>query len=230
MQVHNLRPALLAAILALAFLGLGLAGGTGNAQGLGAHRAYSAPVRGYRTGGLQGKIQYCEDCHGPSGQGYRGYLPIPRLAGQPPQYLENELQAFGEGRGEGHRSLSLSNVHRLNPQMRAALAAYFSHLNPRPFGGAPRGLVDMGKTIYEGGVPDDNVPACSVCHGPGAKGHEGIPRLAGQLYPYIIMELEDWDRERGEAGPGTPLVMRPIAHDLNRHQIEAVAAYLSYLE
>jgi len=231
MQVLNSKPAFPSAILALVFLGLGLACGTGNAQGLGAHRAYAEPVRGYRAGGLQGKIRYCEDCHGPSGQGYRGYLPMPRLAGQTPQYLENELQDFVQGRREeAHHSINLSEVHHLNPQTQTALASYFNTLNPRPIGGAPRRLVARGKTIYEAGLPDANVPACSVCHGPSAEGHGPIPRLAGQLYPYTIMELEHWDRERSEAGLGTPAVMRRVAHSLSNSQIEAVAAYLSYLE
>ena len=230
MQVLNSKPALPAAILAFVFLGLGLADGTGSAHGMGMHRAYSEPVRGYRAGGIHGKMQYCEDCHGPSGQGYRGYLPIPRLAGQTTEYLENQLQAFVEGRGKTQRSINLSEVHHLSPQMQTALAASFNILNPRPIGGAPRRLVDLGKTIYEAGLPDANVPACSVCHGPGAEGHGPIPRLAGQLYPYTIKELVNWDRERGEGGPDTSAVMRPIAHSLTKSQIEAVAAYLSYLE
>jgi cytochrome c553 len=155
---------------------------------------------------------------------------MPRLAGQTPEYLENELRAFVEGRGETYHSISLARIHRLTPQLRTALAEHFSNLNPRPIGGGPRRLVDTGKTIYEGGIPDANVVACGVCHGPDAKGHEAIPRLAGQLYPYIILELENWDRERGQAGPSAPLVMRPVAHSLSKHQIEAVAAYLSNLE
>src|SRR5580704_19061478 len=31
---------------------------------------------------LQAKIDYCKTCHGFSGQGYRGFYPMPRLAGQ----------------------------------------------------------------------------------------------------------------------------------------------------
>ena len=29
------------------------------------------------------KLRYCEVCHGVSAQGFHGYYPIPRLAGQP---------------------------------------------------------------------------------------------------------------------------------------------------
>ena len=45
---------------------------------------------------VQAKVQYCKVCHGVSAQGFRGYYPIPRLAGQQPTYLENQLQAFIE--------------------------------------------------------------------------------------------------------------------------------------
>jgi cytochrome c553 len=38
---------------------------------------------------FDGKIQYCETCHGLSGQGFRGAYPMPRLAGQQPEYRIN---------------------------------------------------------------------------------------------------------------------------------------------
>ena len=47
---------------------------------------------------LQAKVAYCETCHGASGRGFRGYYPIPRLAGQQPEYFENQLRAFTERR------------------------------------------------------------------------------------------------------------------------------------
>ena len=47
---------------------------------------------------LQAKMAYCENCHGVSGRGFQGYYPIPRLAGQQPEYIKNQLQAFIERR------------------------------------------------------------------------------------------------------------------------------------
>src|SRR5579872_3211022 len=44
------------------------------------------------------KLAYCEVCHGVSAQGFHGYYPIPRLAGQQTEYLQNQLQAFAEKR------------------------------------------------------------------------------------------------------------------------------------
>lgn len=185
----------------------------------------------YSRGGLEAKIQYCKDCHGLSGQGYRGYFPMPRLAGQTTEYFESQLRAFIERRRERNISIIMSKAHGLGPEMRIALANHFRGLNPAPIGGAPRNLVEVGRKIYEEGVPESNVPACSACHGPEAKGDGSIPRLAGQLYPYTVKELVDWAKERGQApaSDDTQAIMAPIAHSLNKSQIQAIAAYLSYL-
>ena len=180
---------------------------------------------------LQAKIQYCTYCHQPSGQGYVGSTPIPRLAGQQTEYFKNQLQAFIDRRRVNFFMFRVA--HSLSPEMLTALADHFNALNPPPLGGAPTELVDAGKKIFVEGLPDANVPACQVCHGPEAKGNGQFPRLAGQLYPYIIKTLTNMDKERGQGGPGNPdtsAIMRPIAHSLTESQIKEVAAYLSTLE
>jgi cytochrome c553 len=127
--------------------------------------------------------------------------------------------------------INMARVHGTGPEMQAALAAHFKDLNPPPFGGGARHLVGTGKPIYEDGIPEANVPACTACHGPEAKGQGVIPRLAGQLYPDTIKELTRWDKDRGQssAADQTTAVMLPIAHNLSKPQVEALAAYLSYL-
>ena len=179
---------------------------------------------------LQAKLQYCKTCHGLSGQGFRGAFPMPRLAGQQPEYLENQLRAFIERRRTNPVMFNVAHV--LSPSMLKALAAHFKDLNPKPLGGGPRELVLAGKKIYEEGVPASDIPPCASCHGPEAKGEEQFPRLAGQLNDYIARKLTNWDKERGQdpANPDTSAIMQPIAHNLNESQIKAVAAYLSSLE
>jgi cytochrome c553 len=181
---------------------------------------------------VQAKVEYCMDCHGPSGRGYHGFLTMPRLAGQTAPYLENQLRAFMERRREKNIFINMARVHGLNPALRAALAARFRELNPPPFGGAPRHLVAAGARIYEEGIPEANVPACSACHGPGAIGQNEIPRLAGQLFSYTVKELTHWNKERGQgsAKDDTSAVMAPIARNLTQSQIAAIAAYVSYLK
>ena len=115
--------------------------------------------------------------------------------------------------------------------MISALTAHFASLNPPPIGGAPRQLVATGRRIFEDGMPEVNIAACAACHGPDATGSGQIPRSAGQLYPYMIKTLNSWDKERGRnpTVPDAAAIMSPVAHSLNKSQIEAVAAFVSTL-
>lgn len=181
-------------------------------------------------GTLEAKAANCQDCHGALGQGYHGFYPIPRIAGQQTEYFENQLRAYVEHR---RRNNIMFNVARaLNPSMRAALARKFHSFNPRPLGDAPRSLMATGERIFQNGVPEDNIAACAACHGPDATGSEQIPRLAGQLYPYVVKVLANWSTERGQnpENPDTSTIMKPVAHSLTRPQIEAVAAYVNRLK
>ena len=193
-------------------------------------RAHDGGRATFPRHGLQAKLEYCKTCHGLQGQGYRGYFSMPRLAGQQPQYLENQLRAFIERRRTN--PVMFNVAHALSPSMLTGLAAHFRDLNPRPLGGASRQLAAEGRRIYEEGLPEANVAACSACHGPDAKGQGEIPRLAGQLHEYTVNKLVNWSRERGQ-GPATSdisAIMTPTAHNLTRSQIAAVAAYVSYLK
>lgn len=179
---------------------------------------------------LAAKIHYCTTCHGISGQGFRGYYPIPRLAGQQPEYIKNQLLAFTQKRRKN--PIMFSVAHVLSPQMLTALSTYFNKLDPKPLGGAPQSLVADGRSIFTQGVPAKDVPPCASCHGDAAKGNGEIPRLAGQLNDYFIAKLTNWDKERGQIAsqPDTSALMEPIAHALTPTQIKAVAAYVSTLE
>jgi cytochrome c553 len=214
MKVIGMHLALPAAVLAIVFAGAG--------------RAEERGVVSSKD--LEAKIQYCKTCHGVSGQGFRGAYPMPRLAGQQPEYLENQLRAFIERR---RTNVVMFNVaHVLSPSMVRGLATHFKGLNPKPLGGAPTELAAAGKKIYQEGVSGADIPPCASCHGPEAKGQDAFPRLAGQLHDYILKKLVNWSKERGQdlAKPDTSAIMEPIAHGLTEPQIAAVAAYLSYLE
>src|SRR6202142_746261 len=215
MRISSIRLAL-PAILAIAFSAAG--------------QAKDLDTADRSTGALQAKIEYCKTCHGLSGQGYRGFFPIPRLAGQQTEYIENQLAAFIERRRENKYMYDVAHV--LSPATRTALANHFRSLNANPLGGAPRKLVAAGKKIYEEGVPETNVPACMACHGAEAKGQEAIPRLAGQLHDYFFSKLANWNKERGQdpKHPDISAIMLPTSHNLTKSQIAEVAAYVSYLQ
>jgi cytochrome c553 len=92
-------------------------------------------------------------------------------------------------------------------------------------------VLKAGRQIFEDGIPDANVAACAACHGPDARGSGQFPRLAGQLYPYVVKTLTNWGQERGQipTNQDTSAIMQPVAHSLNKAQIDAVAAYVSSL-
>ena len=120
----------------------------------------------------------------------------------------------------------------LSPSMQSKLAAHFKDLNPKPLADAPRELMAMGKTIYDEGISDAGIAPCSSCHGSDGEGQREIPRLAGQLYDYILQRFASW-RKEPEANPAsgdTTAVMEPIAKGLSESQTAAVAAYLSNRE
>lgn len=191
-----------------------------------------ASAAGVSSHAVDAKLKYCEICHGPSARGFVGFYPIPRLAGQQVEYIENELKGFVEHKRASTESKEVTNVmfnvgHVLSPAMIKALATKFHNLNPKPVGGAPKAHVAEGEKIFKNGIPSANIPPCASCHGPDAKGNGPIPRLAGQLYPYVIKQLTNWGHERREENSQ---IMAPIAHELKKPQIEAVAAYVSGLQ
>ena len=177
---------------------------------------------------LHAKLDYCKTCHGLSGEGYRGYFPMPRLAGQQPKSVENQLRAFIERRRTNPVMFNVARV--LNPAMISALAENFRALNSRPVGGAPKERMAAGKTIYEDGLAESNVPACAACHGPDAMGQGEIPRLAGQLFPYTVKVLTNWTKERGQGATDPSAIMVTTAHNLSQSQVAAIAAYVSDLK
>jgi cytochrome c553 len=120
----------------------------------------------------------------------------------------------------------------MGADQRTALAEYMSKLQPVSHGAASRDLVAAGETIFNGGAPDNGVPACAICHGAEAKGDGIFPRLAGQLRPYLIDQLTNWEKQRGLGpnGDDNSKIMAPIAKNLTQQQIKEVTAYLSSLK
>src|SRR6202166_199671 len=171
-------------------------------------------------------VRNCTWCHGTSAQ---GYSPAPRLAGQRPQYLENQLAGFRTHARDNPLSKQYMWGAAENLSARAVhdLATYFSTLPPRAAGDGDMELVATGRTIYQEGMPDANIVACVVCHGPNAEGVGQIPRLSGLAYTYLKRRLEQWG-EGYHAAAGPP--MPDIAGKLSPNQIDALASYLSFIK
>jgi cytochrome c553 len=171
-------------------------------------------------------VRNCTWCHGTSAQ---GYTPAPRLAGQRAQYIENQLASFHAHARDNPLSKQYmwDATASLSAQAARNLAMYFSTLPPKAARDGDTELAAMGRTIYQEGMPDSNIVACVVCHGPSAEGIGQIPRLGGLAYSYLTRRLEEWG-EGYNAAAGPP--MPGIASKLSPNQIAALASYLSFVK
>ena len=114
----------------------------------------------------------------------------------------------------------------LPPQTARDLAFYFSTIPPKPAADGNWDLTPIGKAIYDQGIPEQNVVACAVCHGPDAQGVREIPRLGGLSYTYLKRRLDQWG-EGFHAAAQLPMPF--IAGKLSPSDIEALASYLSFV-
>ena len=167
--------------------------------------------------------QVCSNCHGIDGNATSPNFP--RLAGQPEAYVTLQLKSFRahDRRDPAGFEYMWGLSRALTDAQIDGLAAYFHAQPPKrnPAGSGP--LAAAGKVIFEGGLPDQHVPACTSCHGANGEGHDQFPRLAGQHADYVIKQLNVFQRsdERPEGA-----VMKVVAHELQPAQIEAIGAYV----
>jgi len=171
-------------------------------------------------------VRNCTWCHG---AGAQGYAPAPRLAGQRPLYIENQLASFGAHTRDNpfSKQYMWGAAANLSPQRKHDLATYFSALSPKAANDGDSAVVATGRTIYQEGLPNSNIVACVVCHGPSAEGVRQIPRLGGLAFSYLKRRLEQWS-EGYHAAAGPP--MPGIAGKLSSDQIAALASYLSFIK
>jgi cytochrome c553 len=171
-------------------------------------------------------VRNCTWCHGTSAQ---GFMVAPRLAGQRPQYIENQLRSFHEHTRDEpfSKQYMWGAVAALGPHTARDLAIYFATIAPKPANDGDRNLAARGRTIYLEGIPEANVVSCYACHGPNAEGVRDIPRLGGLAYFYIKGRLVHW-QEGYHSSPGSPMPM--VAGHLGPHEIEALASYLSFVK
>ncbi|MDM8565194.1 c-type cytochrome [Candidatus Halobeggiatoa sp. HSG11] len=79
---------------------------------------------------LRGKPEYglpsCDSCHGPDGKGFGPYFPP--LAGQPPQYLIDQINKWQTGKRDNDSLALMQNIaNQLTDGDKMNAAAYFSN-------------------------------------------------------------------------------------------------------
>jgi len=167
--------------------------------------------------------QVCSNCHGLDGNSTSPNFP--KLAGMPQAYIVNQLKWFRSHDRldpEGFEYMWGLSRHLTDDQI-DGLAAYFSKQNIVPDKPGDEKLVSKGKDVFEHGVPANNIPPCSTCHGAQGQGNGTFPRLAGQHADYLIKQLLVFQRT-DERPKGA--MMKEVAHLLKPEEIASVVAYL----
>jgi len=169
-------------------------------------------------------MQVCSNCHGASGTANSPNFP--NLAAQQEAYLIAQLSEFRSHSRQdpvGYEYMwGLS--HHLTDKQINELAAHFAA--QKPLRQAVEGKsehIEAGKAIFIAGVAAKGIPPCASCHGAQAEGNGKFPRLAGQHIDYLVKQLAVFQRsnDRPEGS-----LMKTVAHELTRENIENVAAYL----
>jgi cytochrome c553 len=173
------------------------------------------------------RVQACTPCHGAQGRGTSDPY-FPRLAGKPSGYIFNQLTAFKVGRRKYPPMNYL--LQFLPDAYLQQMADYFASQRP-PLpeffpADASASVMERGEAIVAGGDPDNNIPACSSCHGQELSGQEpAIPGLLGLRAAYISAQLGGW--RYGTRTAIAPDCMQVVAGHLTEDDVTAVAAWLS---
>jgi cytochrome c553 len=165
--------------------------------------------------------QVCANCHGPHGDSISSAFP--RLAGQQAAYTEVQLKTFKDHtRGDPYAQAYMWGMaSQLDENTMKRLAAYYAAERPNPGRKGDAARMAKGKTIFEQGLPEADVPACALCHGENAQGKDTIPRLAGQHSEYLVKQLAAFKLMQRANNP----VMHSVTNKMSLEQMQAVAEY-----
>lgn len=181
----------------------------------------AADVRADAAAG-EAKAAVCAACHGERGNSRNPEWP--KLAGQHPNYLAQQLRDFKSGT---RKNEVMSPIAAPLSEADIADIAEFYSVQKREMGMADPGLVEAGERLYRGGNATTGVPACMACHGPAGAGNPaaGFPALSSQHAAYTRNQLRAYRSSERKTGQ----TMQAIAAKMSESEIEAVASYIEGL-
>ena len=174
--------------------------------------------------GVQAKVAACAACHGADGN---SVIPEnPKLAGQVPGFIADQLAKFKSG--ERENAIMAAQVANLTDEDMKELDDFFSSQQTQ-LGAISEEMIplaDQGERIYRGGQIELSISACMSCHGPTGDGIPiRFPRVSGQHMQYLETQLLAY-----KTGSRVSDIMNPIAFRLSEQQIKALAAYMHALK
>jgi len=176
----------------------------------------------YSNGDATRGVVACITCHGPKGQSAVGTWP--KLSAQHAAYTAKQLKNFKEGTRANPIMMGMAAT--LTDQDMQNIAAYLVK-QPVSLGVAQdKATIELGQSIYRGGIAAKGVPACAACHGPtGAGIPSQYPRLGGQWAEYTNAQLLAF-REGVRKNSSQ---MTTIATKLSDLEMKAVSDYMAGL-
>lgn len=157
----------------------------------------------------------CIGCHGFNGSSQ--HQRYPSLAGQPAPYIAAQLGNFASGVRSNPNMGPLAMT--LNEAEIKVVSEYFArqpaieNVSFKP----DAALADKGRQLVAAGD-------CAACHGADLMGHDTFPRLAGQGYDYLVLQLDAFAEGRRSEPTGT---MKRLASAASPEDRKAISAYLA---
>ncbi len=171
----------------------------------------------------QAKTAVCAACHGVDGNSINPEFP--KIAGQTPGYIADQLAAFQSGKRPS--TLMTGMMQNLTEQDMQDIDAYYAQFEQTSasIGESDLAAAKRGKEIYRAGLSQFSVPACMACHGPAGNGIPArYPKVSGQYKKYLVQALLEF-----KIGDRVSEEMNTIAFRLSPEQIEDLAIYMQGL-
>jgi cytochrome c553 len=176
----------------------------------------------YNSGDATRGVVACITCHGPKGQS--AVATWPKLSAQHAAYTAKQLKNFKEGTRANAIMMGMSMP--LNDQDMANIATFLAQQAPSQGVAQSKDAIQLGKSIYGGGIASKGVPACAGCHSPNGAGIPAqYPRQGGQWAEYSYNQLVSF--REGTRKNSTQ--MTTIATKLSDQEMKAVSDYMAGL-
>ena len=175
----------------------------------------------YANGDSSRGITACVGCHGAAGNSGSGAWP--KLAGQHAGYIAKQLHNFKSG--ERANPVMMGMAASLEDKDMQNIAAYVAKQTQKGGTAKNKDTIELGQSIYRGGIAAKGVPACAGCHGPAGAGIPvQFPRIGGQWADYSEAQLVSF-----RSGVRKNTQMSAIAAKMSDLEMKAVADYVAGL-
>lgn len=176
----------------------------------------------YSNGDASRGVTACLTCHGPKGQSATPAWP--KLAGQHAAYTAKQLKNYKDGTRANPIMMGMAAT--LTEQDISNISAYLARQPVSQGVAQNKDTIELGQSIYRGGIADKGVPACAACHSPNGAGIPAqYPRMGGQWADYNVAQLLAF--REGTRKNSTQ--MTTIATKLSDREMKAVADYMAGL-